>query len=99
MPDQLPHIHMTEFRRKEPKEPVAYQQTTVNKLRAGLGACAMGAYIECKEEGAYVNDWSETILGDLLCDLRHFAAVNGIDFNETLARSKVRFDDDASGEE
>jgi hypothetical protein len=70
----------------------AYTDVT-NKQRASWAAGALMVFMQ--ETGCDLED----SLGDLLCDLMHWAAQNNFDFDLALSRAKGHFDEERDDEE
>lgn len=60
-----------------------------NEMRASAALEALEAYAMAKGDLRAAGEDTETILGDLLCDLRHLCDEEKIDFNLMIARSQM----------
>jgi hypothetical protein len=63
-----------------------------NEQRAGWAAHALLQYATGKEGGEELYDDPETVLTDLLSDLRHYAGRETIDFKTCLDRAEMHYD-------
>ena len=63
-----------------------------NEQRAGWAAHAVLQYATGKEGGEELYDDPETVLTDLLTDLRHYTACENIDFKTCLDRAEMHYD-------
>ena len=63
-----------------------------NEQRAGWAAHGVLQYATGKEGGEELYEDPETVLTDLLCDLRHYADRESIDFKTCLDRAETHYD-------
>jgi hypothetical protein len=63
-----------------------------NERRAAWAAQTLLQYAISKEGGEELYDDPETVLTDLLCDLRHYADRESIDFKTCLDRAEMHYD-------
>lgn len=63
-----------------------------NANRAAWAALALLSYATSKEGGAELYDEAELVLSDLLCDLRHYADRETINFQTSLDRAEHHYD-------
>lgn len=72
--------------------------TITNARRVRYAAHALLQYATGKEGGAELYDKAELVLSDLIADLMHYAAREGIDFRIALDRAKDHHDEEAREE-
>lgn len=63
-----------------------------NDQRAGWAAHGILQYATGKEGGEELYDGPETVLTDLLCDMRHYADRENFDFKICLDRAEMHYD-------
>lgn len=63
-----------------------------NEKRAERAFRAVQKYISYDEGSAYAQEEMETILGDMLCDLQHFAVEQGVDFERVVLNGQSHFE-------
>jgi hypothetical protein len=69
-----------------------------NKDRAGWAGIALLEYAIGKEGKGGLYETPETVLTDLLCDMRHYADMKGFDFGTCNARSSSLYGEEAAEE-
>jgi len=67
-------------------------EITMNDRRAAWARIALKTFADLT--GLTEDDGAETQLADMLADLRHMAAIDGIDYEEADVRSQVRYADE-----
>lgn len=85
-----------------PEGKLSKRQRTI-RAKAAKAALVKYARAGYFTKGAKITDKRftselESIFGDLLCDLQHFAELNGIDFDERLANGRMHFNAEMQGE-
>lgn len=71
---------------------------TSKRARAFWAKHALLQYSAAKEGGSQLYDKPESVLSDLLLDLRIYAARESIDIEHCLAVSKIEYDKNYDGE-
>jgi hypothetical protein len=69
-----------------------------NEWRADRAGLAVNAYIDVDTAGYIHNEDDLTHLGDLLCDLQHWAAANGVDFERAMLNGTSNFEAEVAEE-
>lgn len=69
-----------------------------NEDRAERAMSALNQYVNVEGDDPNANDW-QTWLQDMLTDLRHLCARDGLDFDAAVASSEFHFDAEIEEEE
>jgi|CZKX01.1.fsa_nt_gi hypothetical protein len=69
-----------------------------NMQRATWAKAALLGYSQAKDETSFLYEEPETVFGDMLCDLMHFANLSGFDWTEHIARARMHFDTEKADE-
>jgi hypothetical protein len=69
-----------------------------NIQRAAWAKAAVLGYSVAKDETRFLYDEEESVFGDMLADLMHYAAQAGFDFDDHIARAGMHYEAELADE-
>ena len=69
-----------------------------NMQRAAWAKAAVLGYSAAKDEARFLYDEEESVFGDMLADLMHYAALAGFDIDEHTERARMHYEAEIADE-